>query len=64
MLSGIFPAIIGVTVLEENTALKVKMKNDDFNQRELKEFLMAAKPASKPDPTGIQAFFNGKGGNK
>lgn len=48
-------------LLEENAELKMKMQNDDFNQRELKEFLMATKPKAKPEPTGFQAFFNGKG---
>lgn len=51
-------------LLKENAELKAEMKNNDFNQRELKEFLMTTKPASKPDPTGLQAFFNGKGGNR
>lgn len=47
-------------LMEENTALKQKMKNDDFFQKELKSFLEEMKPAVKPDPTGLQAFFSGR----
>lgn len=43
---------------EENAMLKEKIKNNDFCQKELKEFLMAVKPSVKPDPTGFQAYFN------
>ena len=40
----------------ENNELRMQLRNNDFNQKELKEFLQSTK--RKPEPSGFEAFFN------
>lgn len=46
-------------LMRENEQLKMQIRTERFETNELRDFLQGLKK-NEPDPTGFQAFFNGK----